>query len=41
MEEKQLTKEEREKIHEKQIQDKIKAEKNKKLLKKIITYSII
>ena len=41
MEEKQLTKEEREKLHEQQIQEKIKREKNKKLIKKISIYSIL
>src|SRR3989344_1908551 len=41
MEEKQLTKEEREKLHEQQIQEKIKQDKNKKLIKKISIYSIL
>jgi len=42
MEEQQnLTKEEREKLHQKHIEDKIKSEKTKKLVKKVIIYSVI
>ena len=33
------TKEEREKQHEQEIQDKIKSEKNKKTVKKVVIYS--
>ena len=37
---KELTKEEREKLHEKEIQDKINKEKSKKLIKKILFIAI-
>lgn len=41
MEDKQLTKEEREKLHEQEIQSKIKSQNTKKTVKKIVIYSII
>ena len=41
MEDKQPTKEERERLHEQQIQEKINLDKRKKLTKKIIVYSIL
>jgi len=41
MEEQNLTQKEREELHKRQIEDKIKSEKNKKLIKKITIYSIM
>ena len=41
MDDKNLTQEERQRLHEKQIQEKIDSEKRKKLIKKISIYSIL
>ena len=41
MEDKPITKEEREKLHEQEIQGKINSDKRKKLTKQIVIYSII
>ncbi len=41
MEDKQLTQEEREKLHEQQLQNRINSDKRKKITKKVLIYSII